>query len=55
MIALHVDDFDGAKAKLEQRGVEFVHDMDSGVCWMAIFRDPDDNLVEFTIYPDGDR
>ena len=42
-IALHVDDFDAAKAKLEERGVEFVHDIDSGVCWMSVFRDPDGN------------
>jgi predicted enzyme related to lactoylglutathione lyase len=39
-IALHVDDFDGSKAKLEERGVEFIHDMDSGVCNMAVFKDP---------------
>ena len=42
-IALHVEDFDAAKATLEERGVEVVHSMDSGVCWMAIFRDPDGN------------
>jgi predicted enzyme related to lactoylglutathione lyase len=42
-IALHVDDFDGSKAKLEERGVEFIHELDSGVCWMAFFKDPDGN------------
>jgi predicted enzyme related to lactoylglutathione lyase len=42
-IALHVDDFEGSKAKLEERGVEFIHNMDSGVCWMAVFKDPDGN------------
>lgn len=42
-IALHVDDFEGAKAKLTERGVEFIHELDSGVCWMAIFQDPDGN------------
>src|SRR5215211_5359338 len=42
-IALHVDDFEGSKAKLAERGVEFVHELDSGVCWMAFFRDPDGN------------
>jgi predicted enzyme related to lactoylglutathione lyase len=42
-IALHVDDFEGSKTKLEERGVEFVHDLDSGVCNMAFFRDPDGN------------
>ena len=45
-IALHVDDFDGAKAELESRGVEFVTDtIDSGVCYQAIFRDPDGNSL----------
>ena len=42
-IALHVDDFDGAKATLEERGVEVIHTMDSGVCHMAIFKDPTGN------------
>jgi predicted enzyme related to lactoylglutathione lyase len=42
-IALHVDDFDGSKAKLEERGVEFIHTLDSGVCWMSFFKDPDGN------------
>jgi predicted enzyme related to lactoylglutathione lyase len=42
-IALHVEDFDGAKAKLEERGVELIHELDSGVCWMAFFKDPDGN------------
>jgi predicted enzyme related to lactoylglutathione lyase len=42
-IALHVDDYEGSKALLEERGVEFIHDMDSGVCWMAFFKDPDGN------------
>ena len=39
-LALHVEDFDGAKATLEERGVEFIHSLDSGVCWMAFFKDP---------------
>jgi predicted enzyme related to lactoylglutathione lyase len=42
-IALHVDDYPGSKAKLEERGVEFIDDVDSGVCWMAFFKDPDGN------------
>jgi catechol 2,3-dioxygenase-like lactoylglutathione lyase family enzyme len=42
-IALHVDDFEGSKAKLEERGVEFIHGLDSGVCHMAFFKDPDGN------------
>jgi catechol 2,3-dioxygenase-like lactoylglutathione lyase family enzyme len=45
-IALHVDDFEGAKAELESRGVEFRGDViDSGVCWQAFFADPDGNMV----------
>jgi predicted enzyme related to lactoylglutathione lyase len=42
-IALHVDDFDGALETLQERGVEVMHNMDSGVCHMAFFRDPDGN------------
>jgi predicted enzyme related to lactoylglutathione lyase len=45
-IEFHVDDFEAAKAELESRGVEFVTDtIDSGVCWQAIFRDPDGNSL----------
>jgi predicted enzyme related to lactoylglutathione lyase len=45
-IALHVEDFEAAKAELESRGVEFVTDtIDSGVCYQAIFRDPDGNSL----------
>ena len=39
-IALHVDDYDGSKKLLEERGVEFIHSMDSGVCHMGFFKDP---------------
>jgi catechol 2,3-dioxygenase-like lactoylglutathione lyase family enzyme len=42
-IALHVDDFDAAVEKLEGRGVEIIHTVDSGVCHMAFFKDPDGN------------
>jgi predicted enzyme related to lactoylglutathione lyase len=43
-IALHVDDVEAARAELESKGVEFRGDtMDSGVCHMAIFADPDGN------------
>jgi len=46
-IALHVDDFEGAKAKLEENGVEFKTDtIDSGVCYQAIFTDPDGNALD---------
>jgi catechol 2,3-dioxygenase-like lactoylglutathione lyase family enzyme len=46
-IALHVDDFESAKAELESRGVEFQTDtIDSGVCYQAIFADPDGNALD---------
>ncbi|HEX8647312.1 MAG TPA: VOC family protein [Thermoleophilaceae bacterium] len=44
-VALHVEDFDAAKAELESRGVEFLNSMDSGVCFMGIFKDPDGNTL----------
>jgi predicted enzyme related to lactoylglutathione lyase len=45
-IEFHVEDFEAAKAELEARGVEFVTDtIDSGVCWQAIFRDPEGNSL----------
>ena len=45
-IALHVDDVEAARAELEQRGVNFGADtMDSGVCHMAHFKDPDGNSL----------
>ena len=47
-IALHVDDVEAARAELESKGVEFGADtMDSGVCHMAHFRDPDGNVLMF--------
>jgi catechol 2,3-dioxygenase-like lactoylglutathione lyase family enzyme len=43
-IAFHVDDVASARAELEAKGVEFFGDiLDSGVCHMAFFRDPDGN------------
>jgi catechol 2,3-dioxygenase-like lactoylglutathione lyase family enzyme len=42
-IALHVDDFQAAKAELESKGVEFSGELDTGVCNMAFFTDPDGN------------
>lgn len=43
-IALHVDDVPAARAELESRGVTFLADtMDTGVCHMAPFQDPDGN------------
>jgi catechol 2,3-dioxygenase-like lactoylglutathione lyase family enzyme len=45
-IELHVEDFEGARAELESRGVEFEGDtLDSGVCWQAFFADPDGNAL----------
>jgi predicted enzyme related to lactoylglutathione lyase len=45
-IALHVDDVEGMRAELAARGVTFVADtIDSGVCHMANFRDPDGNVL----------
>ena len=47
-IALHVDDVEAARAELEAKGVEFAADtMDSGVCHMAHFSDPDGNSIMF--------
>ena len=43
-IALHVDDVAAARAELEKKGVEFLGEtFDTGVCHMALFRDPDGN------------
>ena len=43
-IALQVQDTHAARADLESKGVEFAADtIDSGVCHMAFFRDPDGN------------
>ena len=45
-IALHVDDVESARAELEAKGVAFNADtMDSGVCHMAHFADPDGNRL----------
>ena len=47
-IALHVDDVHAARAELEGKGVTFMADtMDSGVCHMAHFQDPDGNALMF--------
>jgi predicted enzyme related to lactoylglutathione lyase len=45
-IALHVDDIEAARAELESRGVTFSADtLDTGVCYMAFFQDPDGNAL----------
>jgi catechol 2,3-dioxygenase-like lactoylglutathione lyase family enzyme len=42
--ALHVDDVAAARAELEARGVVFAGEiLDTGVCHMALFTDPDGN------------
>ena len=44
-IALHVDDYQAARAELESRGVTFSDTIDSGVCLMASFDDPAGNVL----------
>jgi predicted enzyme related to lactoylglutathione lyase len=43
-LALHVDDIEEARRELEDKGVGFLGDtFDTGVCYMALFTDPDGN------------
>jgi predicted enzyme related to lactoylglutathione lyase len=45
-LALHVEDVAEARASLEAKGVEFTMDtIDTGVCHMAFFTDPDGNAL----------
>jgi predicted enzyme related to lactoylglutathione lyase len=45
-LALQVEDVEAARAELESRGVAFLADtIDSGVCHMAHFEDPDGNVL----------
>ena len=45
-VALHVDDVAEARATLESRGIEFRGEtLDTGVCHMAFFADPDGNAL----------
>lgn len=45
-IALRVDDVPARRAELEAKGVRFLADtIDSGVCHMAHFEDPDGNVL----------
>jgi predicted enzyme related to lactoylglutathione lyase len=45
-IALHVEDVAAVRATLEERGVSFAADtLDTGVCHMAFFADPDGNAL----------
>jgi predicted enzyme related to lactoylglutathione lyase len=45
-MALHVDDVAKARAVLEEHGIQFHGDiLDTGVCHMAFFADPDGNAL----------
>jgi predicted enzyme related to lactoylglutathione lyase len=45
-IALHVDDVEAARKALEEQGVTFNGDtLDTSVCHMAFFSDPDGNAL----------
>jgi len=45
-IPLHVDDVPAARAELQERGVVFQGDtLDTSVCHMAFFADPDGNAL----------
>jgi catechol 2,3-dioxygenase-like lactoylglutathione lyase family enzyme len=45
-LAFHVDDVEGTRKELESKGITFSDDtMDSGVCHMAFFTDPDGNAL----------
>jgi predicted enzyme related to lactoylglutathione lyase len=45
-VAFHVDDVAAAREELEAKGVDFFMDtIDSGVCHMAHFHDPDGNVL----------
>jgi len=45
-IALRVDDVEAARTSLQEAGVEFLADtLDTGVCHMAHFKDPDGNVL----------
>jgi len=57
-IALRVDDVEAARAELEERGVSFAAEtIDSGVCHMAYFSDPDGNalMLHHRYAPPGQR
>jgi catechol 2,3-dioxygenase-like lactoylglutathione lyase family enzyme len=55
--ALHVEDVAAARAELEAKGVEFAGEtLDTGVCHMAFFTDPDGNdlMLHHRYAPYGD-
>ena len=45
-VAFHVEDVEAARAELSSRGIDFpAETIDSGVCHMANFHDPDGNAL----------
>ena len=57
-VALRVGDVEDARRKLEEVGVEFLGEtIDSGVCHLAVFSDPDGNRLilhrRYAPYEDG--
>jgi predicted enzyme related to lactoylglutathione lyase len=57
-VALRVPDVAATRGRLEASGVQFRGDtMDSGVCHLAVFADPDDNRLfahrRYAPFPDG--
>ena len=45
-LALHVDDVEASRGALEAEGIQFFGEtIDSGVCHMAVFSDPDGNVL----------
>jgi predicted enzyme related to lactoylglutathione lyase len=59
-IALRVPDVEAARRKLEEAGVEFLGEtLDSGVCHLAVFSDPDGNRLilhrRYAPYADGTK
>lgn len=45
-IALHVEDMEAARARLQDAGVQFAGEtFDTGVCLMALFSDPNGNAL----------
>ena len=57
-VALRVPDVAATRARLEESGVEFRGEtLDSGVCHLAVFADPDDNRLfahrRYAPFPDG--
>lgn len=45
-LALHVDDIETVRKELESKGIEFFGEtLDTGVCYMALFADPDGNSL----------